>query len=492
MVNRILSCLFVFFQVYFPNLHGQGITFQKTIGGNSFDFGVDVIELSNKDYCVLSSSSSYSTSNDMLIWIVDSMGDYKHHFLIGQNDVESSCSIKAKNDTLFILGTSLSPGSGNYDILFSSFLSNGTQLFEKRFDYANWEIATSFTFTSDKGFLISGNTSIDEFNQSDGFLLKLDKEGEVDFYRNYGNSGIDSLGAVIELEESFFTIGTFSDPVTNFKDIWIIKVDSSNGNILNEAFLGGSFDDLGQSILLTSLGEIIVGGVSNSFFNAGNNFNYYFQKLDHDLNLLWPLAQTSNNTFDWLSIRSMSILPNDEILFFATNNISADKDFIVFKLNNQGYFNGGTSFGTYGNEFGGKLVYTSDSGFIFCGTTNGFWPGLDNIYLQKNSSDFLFNPAPDFEVGIEKKPNDISQNFIFPNPATEKIFLTGINRFSRLEILNIQGQLLMDVLLTGDLMAQQDGISIDVASLSEGIYFLKTYDALLKKDSFHKFLILDR
>jgi hypothetical protein len=486
-----VSLLFVIiFYFSFGNLNAQGISFQKTIGGNSFDFGIDLVELSNKDYCILSSSSSYSTSNDMLVWVIDSIGDYKHHFLIGQNDVESSSSIRSKNDTLFILGNSLNPGSGNYDILFSSFTSSGTLLFEKRFDYAIWEMATSLAFTADRGFLICGNTNVDEFNQTDGFLLKLDEMGEVVFYRNYGNSGIDSLGGVVEAGDSYFTIGTYSNPVTNDKDIWVLKLDSANGNILNEEMLGGNFDDFGQSIMVNSLGAIILGGVTNSFFNPGITYNYFFQMVDQNLNSLWSTPQTSNNTFDWISVRSMDLLPNDEILFFGTKSTFGIKDFMVYQLNSQGYFNGGTSFGTFGNEFGGKLVYTSDSGFIFCGTTNGYWPGLDNIYVQKNNSNFVFNPPPVFEVGIDQTENFDSEISVFPNPATSQISIKG--DFSSFEIMNSLGQIILNDPYFNKRNISGTEMTIDLRGISSGIYFLRFINATLGKESIQKFVVLDR
>jgi hypothetical protein len=482
--------LFVF-KFYGQNLNAQGIAFQKTLGGNSFDFGVDLVELSNKDYCILSSSSSYTTSNDMLVWVIDSIGDYKHHFFIGQNDVEYSAAIRAVNDTLFILGTSLNQGSGNYDILFSSYKSDGTKLFEKRFDYANWELATSFSLASDGGFLLGGNTSIDGLNQSDGFLIKLDQHGDIVFYRSYGGLGNDSIGGVVEAGGSYFTIGTNSNVVTGDKDIWVLKIDSANGNILEEKFFGGIFDDFGQSILVNSFGDLIIGGVSNSYFNQGGNFNYYFQKCDQNLNLLWVNPQVSNNVFDWLSIRSMSLLPNDEILFFGTKYDLGNNDFMVYQLNNQGFFNGGTSFGTFGNEFGGKLIYTLDSGYVFCGTTEGFWAGLDNVFVQKNDTDFFQNQPFNPEVGIVKNTNSADGISLFPNPTNSVLFMEVIGDFSRFEIRNLGGQLIVeDFLNMNNNYSNQHFINTD--DFPPGIYCSIFYGINNEVRSIQKFVVLDK
>lgn len=472
-------------------VNGQGIAFQKTIGGNSFDFGVDVVELPNKDFCILGSSSSYSTSNDLLLWILDSLGNYKHHVLLGENDVDNACAIDFKGDTIFVLGTSISPGTGNYDISFYSLKSDGTIIFQKRYDFSNWEYATSLVRTSANGFLISGNSYVDEFNQTDGFILSVDSIGQVLFYRNYGNSGLDSIANCLEANGYFYTIGTFTDPVNQDKEIWVLKIDTANGNIADEVFFGANYDDYGQSILLKSNGEIVIGGVSNSFFNPGANFNYFFHSVNQNLATVWPQEQVSNTNFEWKSIRSMRILPNDELVFLGNIELSGNKDFLVYKLNNQGYFNGGTTFGTYGEEFGGRLFTTADSGFIFCATTKGVYPGLENIYVQKNDADFLFNPQASIEVGIDNSLSESTGITIFPNPVESELFITSIGSIIKIEIYDCLGRNITSENNNPFSSLNINYSVIDIRNFNPGSYYLKIFEKERLQPSQHKFIILD-
>ena len=63
---------------------------------------------------------------------------------------------------------------------------------------------------------------------------------------------------------------------------------------------------------------------------------------------------------------------------------------------------------------------------------------------------------------------------IFPNPVTDKLFLTGnTNRVHEIEVYNLSGMKVKTEIFNGE--------SIDVENLEPGYYFLKTNEGLIFK-----------
>ena len=58
----------------------------------------------------------------------------------------------------------------------------------------------------------------------------------------------------------------------------------------------------------------------------------------------------------------------------------------------------------------------------------------------------------------------------YPNPTTGQVLLSGIKENEKIEILDIQGHLLM----------QSQGATLDLSPLPQGIYLLRTADAVGK------------
>lgn len=117
---------------------------------------------------------------------------------------------------------------------------------------------------------ISGNKTVASFGSSDGWLLKLDFDGEIIWQKGYGGTDIDNLFGLIETDNgdiimayrSFSGIsGNRTAPLKGQEDFWVVKTDSA-GEIIWDYAYGSDGDDIVFGLGELSNGTIILSGVS--------------------------------------------------------------------------------------------------------------------------------------------------------------------------------------------------------------------------------------
>lgn len=134
--------------------------------------------------------------------------------------------------------------------------------------------------TSDGGYFISGWTHSNDgdvsgnHGQSDYWLVKLDTSGNLLWQKCYGGSNTDRGDEIFQspLTGRFMMVGTSwsvnGDLTGNFgkNDLWVIETDQA-GNLIWEKNFGGSGNDNGHSLNLSSIGDVTVSGSTNSADN---------------------------------------------------------------------------------------------------------------------------------------------------------------------------------------------------------------------------------
>jgi hypothetical protein len=147
---------------------------------------------------------------------------------------------------------------------------------------------------SDDNYMVSDN-----HGSYDGWLVKLDSDGNYEWHKSYGGPLNETFYDFIQLEdESFVMTGAcWSNtvngiPVSNHGscDLWIVKTDSQ-GNIIWQHLYGGYHQDDGQSIEQTPDGGFIICGTTLSDDGNVSGFHGFWDrwivKLDSLGNIEW-------------------------------------------------------------------------------------------------------------------------------------------------------------------------------------------------------------
>lgn len=319
------------------------IQWRKCIGGTKADTGKYAIQDSNGKYLIIGSTesndgdfSSNAGGSDFFFIRTDLNGIFELTKTFGGSGNDVPVSIIQVSDGYIIIGNSTSTtlsGSNNNgasDILVIKVDNSGTQQWTKFYGGSNDDFAISAILTADNNILISGtsNSSNGDLTGnkggSDFWLLKIFNSGNIQWSKNYGGSGNETGGRVVEMKNvnNYFMIGTtnsnngdISSPKGG-KDVFVIRTNSTGSLVTSKTF-GGSSDDEGYTINLTASNDLLCSGKTSS-----NNIDVSGNNGAEDAWIFLLANPTSTNEIT--SNHSIKIGPNPASSFINIDNTDFD------------------------------------------------------------------------------------------------------------------------------------------------------------------------
>lgn len=208
---------------------------------------------------------------------------------------------------------------GGWDYWLIKLDINGNQVWQKRYGGNKADRIWVGRETRDGGFIIGGESLSDisgdktEANRGnwDFWMIKIDRNGELEWDKTLGGNGWDAIrGDIIETDDGGFLLAGISDSNAGGDksedsrgdwDYWIVKTDAF-GNIEWDRTYGGDKKELVQAVLPMPDGGFLLGGESRSDisgdkddFLRGLN-DYWAIRIDARGNMLWQ--RTIGGNFD--------------------------------------------------------------------------------------------------------------------------------------------------------------------------------------------------
>ncbi len=138
--------------------------------------------------------------------------------------------------------------------------------------------------TEDGGFLIGGDW--DSNRQSDFGALRVDRDGELIWQRSYGNFWHDGCNAVLGIKEDEFLLAGYAYPQDgdrSDKDGYLVKIDG-DGEVIWERTYGGAEGESFGDIIVVENGYALT-GYTSSFGFGGKDF--WLVRVDVDGEEVW-------------------------------------------------------------------------------------------------------------------------------------------------------------------------------------------------------------
>ncbi|MFH1321476.1 MAG: T9SS type A sorting domain-containing protein, partial [Bacteroidota bacterium] len=254
------------------------------------------------------------------------------------------------------------------------------------------------------GYIIAGHTLSFGAGNVDVYLIKTNADGDTIWTKTFGGTNEDKGYSVQQTTDGGYIIAghTYSFGA-GYTDVYLIKTNADGDTVWTKTFGGTSFD-YGNSVQQTTDGGYIIAGYTMSF--GAGNWDVYLIKTSAQGNTLWT-----------------------------------------------------KTFGGIYCDRGYSVQQTTDGGYIIAGDKWwSFATGDFDVYLIKT------NTQGDV---VSVKETKIEQNglIIFPNPANDKIEITGLKN-GIIEIINLQGQIIKILNLSNTK-------TIDISKLSGGVYTMK-------------------
>lgn len=411
-----------------------------------------------------------TTTNAIMLVKLDNQGENEWTKILNDPSDGIGFGVIETNDGGFAVVARLQIAPGERDVLLVKTDSEGNEEWVKEYmgnDTSNFIRidAQDIKQTPDEGYIITGFHSVYNQNETNKnfFLLKLNEEGEEEWFKTYGENEFNERGYKVEVVEGGFLI-TGAKRITGeyYTNLLAIKTDTEGNELwVYERDASPDFTYVPNSIVVSDDGYTIVGNT----YSSPSFHKTFVVKLSDDGNQLWDLEFNVPQSTPGLlggvgcnahdgGIMTMSIIQSNTNGNFAKPffaKISDDGEIEWTKV-------------TEGTNDGPKQVKqissTSDDGYFMAGTrtilgseTNQDFYGLktdgEGCFFTSDSEEYL-----SYDIHV------------FPNPTTDYLFVDFSNspvKTANLSIFNILGERVLE--------KEVDSVeSIDVSHLTTGLY----------------------
>lgn len=264
---------------------------------------------------------------DILIYKISSSGEILWEKTYDQSFFDRFAKMIPTSNGYLLGGSSYKEGEGN-NFWIIEIDNDGNVLWEKNYGGSDYDVLDDITAAADGGYFLGGTSKSTDgdgmstpFGLNDYWVLKIDELGKIIWESKYGHEFFDALNTVIPNPDGGALLCGTSDGKDLFEstDFWAVKIDkdglvewSKNYGLPNGDFFGEAIPTRDGGFVLGGTGQI-----SQVDFDVDNDFLVYKICDDEVANCGQSNAVHSNSS----NISNIKLSPNP----------SSDKVYIQFE-----------------------------------------------------------------------------------------------------------------------------------------------------------------
>lgn len=439
---------------------------QQIYGGPGVEVTYGIRSCLDQGYIAGGASSSAGPSDGYVLRL-DSLGLVMWAKFYGGVNIDIIRSVELLPDSGFIMaGYTNSYGAGGYDGWLLRLDKNGDTLWTKTIGTTNWDFFYDVECTRDGGFLCAGGTYGLGNGDEDMYLVRLNSLGDTLWTRTYGGARTDEARGVVETEDSLIAICGFTESYNDtLGDSWLLRLDEIGDTIWTRTFGALNVEDHANALHYDSIADMII--YTGYTYSIGNG-DAYWEGVSYS-NVYWTTVFGGGSLFE--EYTSVRIKPGLACILTSGTTYTYGGglgDMYFFASNSWTY----TSFGTIQEDHAYDADFTRDGGYILGGSTTGYNSFVANAYVVKVDTAFQTTAA----VGIAEQAHQEVSVTAWPVPANEQININvsgcDANEVS-IVITDIAGRTVGNI-PAADINANANGIihaSYSTSMLMNGVYF---------------------
>ncbi len=218
----------------------------------------------------------------------------------------------------------------------------------------------------DGGYVVAGDTSPSDPDDSDFLILKLDADGQVQWQESFGGIYRESIASIEQTEDGGYIVAGSSQSFRTAKgDVWLIRLDADGKPIWQKTY-GGDGADEASCAIPAGDGGFIVSGSTRSF--GAGEFDFWLFKTDESGEVIWQKSYGGDR-----NDRASCIARTDDGGYIAAGTIEVVArrfvvtDVLVMKLDAEGGVLWQKAYGGEDNDGADSIRQTGDGGYIIAG-----------------------------------------------------------------------------------------------------------------------------
>lgn len=447
------------------NLQGQ-ITWQRTYGGFGIDNGRCIKQVSEGGYVILGSTGSFGMgSSDFYFIKLDLNGEHEWSSTYGTPGVDQGWAFTEGTSGYALVGYTSGVGEG-YDGLLIQTDHLGAELWRRSYGTPDWDFLYDIA-SNPNGYYLVGKTYSGSGN-GDEWLLKIQENGDTIWTRIFGTE-YDDVARSVRLTTDGGCIVAGTVGTANGSTDAVLTKFSGSGDQEWRTVLGGSSNDMGNSVTLTIDGGYVLGGTTESFSPFREMF---MAKVGSNGVAVW--SQHIGQIADWEGHQVLERADGGLLLVGCTKAFGAGgRDAYLLFTDAEGAFLFGKTYGGFEDDEGWSIDLTLDGGVVIAGSNTSSGPGIESMYVIKGDEhgdvvdpqDYpFFDPLPVTEL---TKPTGVSVSPTLLSPGEEMRILTSGRGTALARITDMRGATLALIPLGTGME-----VSIQVPGLAPGPYLL--------------------
>ena len=438
--------LFILLTLAFNMLLKAQTTFERTYSDSGITNAYDVIATYDGGYAITGfKTCSMFNCQDFFLLKLDSLGNVEWVRLYDEFgfDDQANSLIQTTDSGFVMTGFSSTPPNLGRNVRIVKTDKNGNLLWNRNYGNTGCEEGYDVEQTFNGGFIIATQADTGgTCNEIQIELIKTDALGIIEWQTQYYNAGQGRAVAVEQTADSGFVctgVTNFIITTTSGEDVFLLKTDK-NGNEQWVKFYGNEGSERGEDVIVSSDGGFVIAG-----YGGTTNALAYVIKTDLLGDTIWTQTyphwdQTygagiiEDNFSNYLITGNSALTGNSSLYLLKTNSVNGTK---IWEKTFKDTPNSNTS--------ANSIALTQDGGYIMCGITSGTPP--TRVYVVKTDTAGLI-------VGInEITPTTTSTVNVYPNPFNNytTVDLTELlltNNSIEVALMDLTGKLLFETTTT--------------------------------------------
>lgn len=278
---------------YLIKLKADGsLDWEAQYGGSSGESAGKVVQTGDGGYLFSGSTMSYGAGEwDMYLVKVNATGTEENHWTFGGTDWDNGGGLIAADDGGYLLtGWTANFGAQARDVYIVKIDALYKEVWHKVYGGEHKDSAGEGVQTDDGGYLLVGSTENTYFSvawRTDGYLLKINGSGDLEWSRVFGGINDEGFGCIRDAGDGGFVISGSANSYGNDSENYFLKV--------NDQGVVTSVSDRGQVL---PVNYVLMQNYPNPFNNQ-TLIQYHIPRADHvKLEILNLRGQRIDVVFD--------------------------------------------------------------------------------------------------------------------------------------------------------------------------------------------------